>query len=463
MAWKTDYLIVGAGASGLAFADTLLAHTDAHITIVDRDFGPGGHWNHAYPFVRLHQPSAFYGVASRRLGSLDIDTAGGNQGLCSLATGGEVLGYFQHVMERTLLSSGRVDYLPKTEYQPDRSLRSLVTGLQQDITVRKRIVHSCPASGTIPALHKRKYTVSDDAICLTPTELAASPAPGGSFVVLGSGKTGADTVLWLLERGVAPDDITWVMPRDAWWLDREFFQPTEDFYDFRLNYALSEHDAIIQASSVDDLFDRLETGGCLLRFDPDVTPTAYKCGTVTTRELEALRQIGAVVRKGHVRAVRNGEMELAEGCVTTRPGAIHVDCTASAVPKTALRPIFDGAEIHVQCVRACQPTFSAAVVAYLEASARDDAQRNVLARPIAYPTRVADWISQKYITTQNQYAWLQEADMRTWLKSCRLDGLTASHVPVQLSPDQEARKGQFKESMLPMMMALTGLVRSLAA
>ena len=50
--FETDYLIVGAGASGLAFADTLLDETDAHITLVDRRDKPGGHWNDAYPFVQ---------------------------------------------------------------------------------------------------------------------------------------------------------------------------------------------------------------------------------------------------------------------------------------------------------------------------------------------------------------------------------------------------------------------------
>ena len=66
---ETDYLIVGAGAMGLAFADTLLQESDARMLIVDRRHGPGGHWNDAYPFVRLHQPSAFYGVESRPLAS----------------------------------------------------------------------------------------------------------------------------------------------------------------------------------------------------------------------------------------------------------------------------------------------------------------------------------------------------------------------------------------------------------
>ncbi|MEM1152062.1 MAG: NAD(P)-binding protein, partial [Pseudomonadota bacterium] len=65
---ETDYLIVGAGAAGLAFADELLARSDAHMTIVDTRHAPGGHWNDSYGFVRLHQPSAFYGVGSRELG-----------------------------------------------------------------------------------------------------------------------------------------------------------------------------------------------------------------------------------------------------------------------------------------------------------------------------------------------------------------------------------------------------------
>jgi len=46
---------------------------------LDTDYlvvGAGGHWLHAYPFVRLHSPSAYYGVSSLPLGEGRVDEAG---------------------------------------------------------------------------------------------------------------------------------------------------------------------------------------------------------------------------------------------------------------------------------------------------------------------------------------------------------------------------------------------------
>ena len=60
---------------GLAFADEILnmsagtGNDDTKIVMVDRRAKPGGHWNDAYDFVRLHQPSYSYGVSSMVLGS----------------------------------------------------------------------------------------------------------------------------------------------------------------------------------------------------------------------------------------------------------------------------------------------------------------------------------------------------------------------------------------------------------
>jgi len=129
-ALETDYLVVGAGAMGMAFTDTLVTETDAQVVIVDRGHAPGGHWNRAYPFVRLHQPSAYYGVNSRGLGSDRIDQLDWNEGLYELATVGEICAYFERVMHQDLLPSGQVSYFPMAEYLGDRRFRTLAGGDQ---------------------------------------------------------------------------------------------------------------------------------------------------------------------------------------------------------------------------------------------------------------------------------------------------------------------------------------------
>jgi len=42
---ETDYLVVGAGAAGMASVDALIAARDADVVMVDRRHRPGGHWN----------------------------------------------------------------------------------------------------------------------------------------------------------------------------------------------------------------------------------------------------------------------------------------------------------------------------------------------------------------------------------------------------------------------------------
>src|ERR1700737_5288702 len=99
---EADYLVAGGGAMGMAFADPLVSETTATVVLVDRNDQPGGHWTTAYPFVRLHQPSAYYGVNSRSLGSDTIDHGGLNAGYYELATGAEVGAHFAAGMGQKL-------------------------------------------------------------------------------------------------------------------------------------------------------------------------------------------------------------------------------------------------------------------------------------------------------------------------------------------------------------------------
>ena len=102
---EVDYLVVGAGAFAMAFIDELIHNTkDVTVVVVDKRAKPGGHWNDAYPMVRLHQPAATYGVNSRILG----------QGGADLASKYQILAYYEQVME-DLVATGRVRYFPQCQ------------------------------------------------------------------------------------------------------------------------------------------------------------------------------------------------------------------------------------------------------------------------------------------------------------------------------------------------------------
>lgn len=257
---NTDYLIVGSGAVGMAFADTLLDESDAHITIVDRHAKPGGHWNDAYPFVALHQPSAYYGVNSTELGSGRKDDSGPNSGMYELAAGPEITAYFDKVMQHKLLPSGRVSYHPMSDYLGNGRFVSLLSGAQTQVTVRKKTVDATWFSPSVPSTHTPSFTTADGVRVIPPNGLPQlwlqrdrQPAPR-KFCILGAGKTAMDAGVWLLRHGATPDSIQWVMPRDSWLINRLQTQPGLEFFHHSVGGEADKLAAFAEATSVEDVF-----------------------------------------------------------------------------------------------------------------------------------------------------------------------------------------------------------------
>lgn len=422
----TDYLIIGAGAVGMAFADTILAETDAHVTIVDRQSRPGGHWNDAYGFVALHQPSAFYGVNSLPLGENRKDTHGVNQGLFELASGPEVTGYYDKVMRQRLLPWGRVTYLPMAEYQGDGRVVSLMSGDETRIAVRRKTVDSAYNSPVIPANHTPRFSV-DEGVRLVPPgalpRLWLEAERPERFVVLGGGKTAMDAVGWLLAMGTPADAIQWVRPRDSWLIDRKGTQPGAEFFDDVFTRQLAQMRAFAEGTSAEDIFARLEAAGVMLRIDPAVTPTMFHYATISQGEVAALRQVTNVVRKGRVTALTATAIHLEEGTEPAVANALYVDCTASAVEVRAPQQIFQGPRIVPQLVRVPQPCFSAALIAFVEAHyAEDDAARNALCRTVPFPHSLKDYLTTNIVNIMNQGAWFTDEKLGRWIRESRLDG-----------------------------------------
>ena len=211
------------------------------------------------------------------------------------------------------------------------------------------------------------------------------------------------------------------MPRDSWLLDRATIQPGSLFAD-RIKAAFTAQlRAIRDAESVDDLFLRLEDAGALLRIDPAVRPTMYRCATVTRAELEQLRRITDVVRMGHLLRIDAGKMVLDGGAVRMDASALYVDCTADGAEKRPATPIFDAGRITLQSIRGCQQIFSAALVAHVEAPYPDDTVRNELCPPLPHPDTDLDWLRIALADYGNQLRWLDDPDLTAWLSAARLD------------------------------------------
>jgi len=444
---------------GMAFADTLIAETSATVAIVDRYHQPGGHWTIAYPFVRLHQPSTGYGVNSRHLGSDAIDATGWNAGLYELASGPEVCAYFDQVMQQTLLPTGRVTYLPMCDVLPDGLVRSIVTGETFEVNVRRKTVDSTYQGVTVPAMRPPAYQVDPGVVCAPLNALGALRESHDRFTIVGAGKTGMDACLWLLRQGVDPDRLTWIMPRDSWLIDRSLCQPGPLFAERTGGFFSVQAQAIAEAASIDDLFVRLEAGGLLVRLDPSIRPTMYRCATVSMAELEQLRRIRDVVRLGHVSRIETHRIVLDAGSVATTPTTMHVDCTADGLEKRPSTPVFADRRITLQSVRTCQQVFSAALIAHVEAAYPDDAVKNDICVPIPHPDIELDYLSATIANGRNERRWGEDAEIQAWLSRCRLDWLRRVGPQPPADPAIQAERARFvRETSLALSAKLQALL-----
>jgi hypothetical protein len=423
---STDYLVVGAGASGLAFADALVAEADVDVTVIDRREAPGGHWADAYPFVRLHIPSALYGVNSLPLGEDRVDQVGENAGYYERATGDEVFEYFAEAAAR-LTKTGRGRVLTGHQYLgggDSERVRDLSTGEVHDVAVRRKVVDARYLEASIPATHAAPFQVAPGVRLVPINDLPSAAQSDCSYAVLGSGKTAADACIWLLDNDVQPDRIRWIRPRDAWFYDRKHFQPLEQVGAIMEGISL-DAEAGAHAANIDDLFERLEASRRLVRIDPAWPATMYRGTMLSACELAALRQVEDVVRLGRVRQIEADRIVLERGETKTGPDVLHVDCTALGLNNAPATPIFQPGRIVLQQVRQLSPCFNAALVGFIEAHRDDDADKNRLCPPNPYPSSIEDWPRMMSCTWITAERWLDEPDLSAWVAQSRLNLLRA--------------------------------------
>jgi hypothetical protein len=460
---ETDYLIVGGGATGMAFADIILSETNDTMIIVDKFQKPGGHWNLAYPFVKLHQPAAYYGVSSTELGIDGIDEVGFNKGLRHLASGAAISAYYDEIMQHKFLSSGRVKYFPLCKYQGDGRFISTLTGNSKKVRINKKIVEATHMQTKVPATHTPNFTIAPAVRFIPINDLPRIAEPPPRFVVIGGGKTGIDACLWLLEHNVSPDKISWIVSRDAWLIDRKNLQPTKEHLKYFLNDRVAQFEALEQAESIADLFDKLEKGGVLVRIDRNVQPKMFRGATISQLELEQLRRIKNIVRMGYVKHIEKDKTILEKGTLDNDPGQIFVDCSANALSHSEIKPVFSDNTVTLQPVRGAQIVFSAAFIAHVEVAYSDEQLKNEICQVIPLPNHDTDWIKMLAGTMRNQQKWKNDPELTKWLNHNRLDGF--SHLVSNISKDDEEIQAileRFRFNIKPAIIKLHKFVADLA-
>jgi len=427
--------------------------------MVDMHAKPGGHWNDAYSFVALHQPSAFYGVNSMSFGNDVVDDHGPNKGLFPLAGGSEISAYFSQLMNRRFLPSGRVSYHPLSEYlgsdNGEGTFKSILSGEETEVTIRRKTVDGTFYKTSVPATHTRQYDVADGTPTAIPGDLPdlwmRSDDLPGHYVIVGAGKTAMDTGVWLLQAGVDPDNITWICPRASWMINRLYTQPGPDFFEQVVGNQVAQLKAAGEAKTGDEMFEILGRDGYMLRIDESVKPEMFHYATISQGEVDLLRKIKNVIRHGRVTALEPGKMIFADCEETVPQDALFIDCTATAVPFTEQRihgPQFRGDTIVLQPLHVPLVTFSAALSAFLEANFDDDETKNALGVPSPLTDTPNTYPLGMLTNFMNRGAWSQNPKIAAWLSTARLDPTGTTMAKMMADGDTRlAAMGQFQEAI----------------
>ena len=297
---------------------------------------------------------------------------------------------------------------------------SRLTGDETRVVVRHRIIDTTYLEGEFPATSPPPFEVADGVRWTPAGGLAEVEEPPDRYVVVGAGKTALDACVYLLERGVPPDQVCWIKSREGRWLNRRFQQSLNQVPQMAQGNALLI-EAMAAATSSADLFARLEKATVFLRVDPNEPATFLRGAIVSESELTLLRRIEDVVRMGHVRRIEPDRIVLTDGSVRTTPQSLHVHCAARGVPRRPRRPIFDGRRMTVQPTMFATGPYMFAFLGVVEAVLDDDDDKNRLCEPIVDWRTDAEFLAAFLARMNVDVRASTYPELARWMKSTRLN------------------------------------------
>ena len=410
----TDYMIVGARAMGMSFLDELInSSKDVEAIIVDTRAAPGGHWNDAYSFVRLHQPALTYGVCSRTLGD------GGSD----LASKALILEHYELAM-KDLLSTGRVKFFPQCKYLGDGKFVSLLDENNvYEVKINAKLVDATCTTTHVPATKKPNYQVSEGVHLVPINGLGNLSSPWPQYLIIGGGKTGIDAVLFLLDHGMDPDKISWIIPNDSWFFERDALKYDGGTF---CTGIMKMIDAVIDERNKTsaDILLALEETGIMMRLDKNIMPTKYRGATVNKAEIKKLQRVKNIIRKGRIGRIDPGKLVFQSGEeMMIDPATLCVDCSVNCTLFAPPKKVFDGDRINMQYIRLLPPGLSASVIAALELRfPKDEEKKNSVCIPLDVPQNPEDFIKNFYTDAKVGDAMMATLGFR-WERQRRLSVL----------------------------------------
>jgi hypothetical protein len=181
---------------------------------------------------------------------------------------------------------------------------------------------------------------------------------------------------------------------------------------------------------------RLESDGALLRIDPHTEPEVFRGATMSTLELDSLRQVD-VVRPGRVLRIGTDTIKCERAEIATDPAQVYVDCTAAGLRPASARPVFDRDRITMQYVTIGIAPWSAATIAAVEAMHDDDGHKNDLCPPVVFTGDATAMLPIALAGMSGLIARSAEPELAAWTERCRLNPArgAADHLDDPRVPD----------------------------
>jgi hypothetical protein len=239
-------------------------------------------------------------------------------------------------------------------------------------------------------------------------------------------------------------------------MNRRFQQPHSLLPDFMHGSAI-QIEAMALASSVDEIFGRLESEGFCLRIDPDVAPTMFRGAVLSEAELQRLRRIEGVIRMGHVRRIERDAIVLDHGRVPTDDRTVHVHCAARGLSRPPRRAIFEPGRVTIQPFLWGYACYQFAMLGVIEATVEGDEAKNGLCPAVSYWDVNEDYLTAFLATMASTSAMAGHATLATWSKASRLNP-TSGIAAHRDDPRVVASRERIRRFALPAAMNLQKLL-----